>query len=792
MVSRNSSAPPPAVAALGPRGWAAAALLALATGAAYARTFSDPFEFDDTFAIIRNATIRHWSTAFLPPINTTASARPVLNLSLAINYAIGGLAVGSYHAFNLAIHLLAGLTLFGLVRRTLARAFPPLPALPLAFIASLLWLLHPLQTEAVTYVVQRAESLMGLFYLLTLYGVVRAAATAGRARRVWSGLAIAACALGMGTKEVMVSAPVIVLLYDRTFLAGSFRAAIRQRGRIYAGLAATWIMLPFLQASAHGRAGTAGFGSGVSMGQYLPTQFPAIANYLRLSFWPRPLIFDYGTQWVTDVWSVWPSALIVAGLLGATLWALRQQAVSWRSLGFAGIWFFAILAPSSLVPGNRQTAAEHRMYLALAPEFVLAVVGLHRWLGRAGLICGFGFAAALFGVTWQRNLVYRSALSLWSDTVAKNPGNPWAQNNIGWALQPLPGRLSEAIAHYQISLRLKPDYAEAHSNLGSAWMTLPGHLAEATAECETAVRLDPTLAEAHNNLGEAWAARPDRLADAIAQYEWALRLNPESAEAHNNLGDAWLKIPGKWNDAVAQFEAALKLNPESAEIHNNLGSAWVKAPDRQADAIAEFKTAIQLQPDFAQAYNGLGSALARMPGKLVDAIGLFQTAVRLDPHLAAAHYNLGVAWGSQPGKAGDAIAEYEAALVDQPDLAEAHYNLGLIWAARPGREAEAAAEYAAAARDRPDFAEAHNNLGAAWLRLPGRLNDAIGQLETAVRLRPDYPVFQLNLAVALLQAGSRTAEAREHLQAVLRLQPGNETARQILAKLPADAPSAAR
>jgi len=170
--------------------------------------------------------------------------------------------VWSYHAFNLVILVLAGLTLFGIVRRTLA-PWVGLGASPIAFCAALLWVLHPLLTESVTYVIQRAESLMGLFYLLTLYFFIRAAGTNSRHKRLWFGLSVASGLLGMATKDVMVSAPLIVFLYDRTFLAGGFLEAWRWRRRFYAGLAATWLILPFLVLSTHGRGGTAGFGSGV-------------------------------------------------------------------------------------------------------------------------------------------------------------------------------------------------------------------------------------------------------------------------------------------------------------------------------------------------------------------------------------------------------------------------------------------------------------------------------------------------------------------------------------------------
>ena len=708
-------------------GLASAAVIAAGAIAAYSRTFSVPLLFDDVDAIANNASIRHWGTAFWPPINSTAGGRPVLNLSLAANYAISGTAVWSYHAVNLAIHVLAGLALLGILRRTFAPRAGPAAAL-VAFCAALLWTLHPLQTESVTYIVQRAESLMGLFYLLTLYCFIRGAgvepafaeASAGEkaARRpswFWFGLSWLACLFGMGTKEVMVSAPLIVLFYDRTFLAGSFREAWRRRGKVYAGLAATWLILPFLIFFAHGRAGTAGFGSGVSWWRYALTQFPALARYLKLSVWPHPLVFDYGTQWVTDFRAVLPSVVVVVGLLAATAWALFRPGLGGKALGFAGIWFFAILAPTSLVPGNRQTAAEHRMYLALIPVMALVVIGIRRRLGRGALPLCLVLAAGLSVVTWRRNGDYRSALSLWADTVARCPANAFAHNNLGCELANLPGRTPAAIAQYEEALRLKPDDAEAHNNLGYAF-------------------------NAEGRTGEA-----------IAELEAALRSRPDYAEAHNNLGTVLEKMPGRLNDAIAQYEEALRLKPDDAEAHNNLGNALERMPGRLAGAIAQYEEALRVQPGLAKAHNNLGNALGKLPGRLNDAIAQYEEALRLAPDYAEANYNLGNALNAD-GRPLGAITRYEEAL-----------------------------------RLRPDYAEAHNNL-ANTLDAEGRTGEAIAQYEEALRLKPDSTAIHFNLAVVLLKSPGRIDEAVAHLEATLRLQPENDAARQILARIRASQP----
>ena len=205
------------------------------------------------------------------------------------------------------------------------------------------------------------------------------------------------------------------------------------------------------------RGGTAGFGVGVSFWTYAATQFQAVAHYLWLSVWPHPLIVDYGVRWVASVGEVAPYAAVVAVLVAATLVALVRR----PALGFLGAWFFAILAPTSLVPGTRQTLAEHRMYLALAPVLVVLVLALAAWLGRRGR---FVLAAAAVGLGWltiQRNTVYHSDAAIWRDTVAKRPGNVAARNNYGNILSQT-GRPGEALAQYEEAMRLKPGDADAH------------------------------------------------------------------------------------------------------------------------------------------------------------------------------------------------------------------------------------------------------------------------------------------------------------------------------------------
>jgi protein O-mannosyl-transferase len=667
--------------------------------AAYHDSFSGPLVFDSDLAIGNNPTLRHlwpiWPALNPPGGGSPVSGRPLVNLSFAIDYALGGGGLWAYHASNLAIHILAGLALFGILRR----AFAGLPwwratgavsggtwsSDVAALGAAMIWTVHPLQTESVTYLAQRTESLMGLFYLLTLYTFIR---SLGSTRfRLWLALSVAACLAGMASKEVMATAPLMILLYDRTFVAGRCREAWRRRRGYYIGLASTWLLLAVLMAEAGGRGRTVGFATDVSWRDYALTQLRAIAHYLRLSVWPHPLVIDYGLRVGASLGVLLVDGLVVAALAGATLVGLWRR-TAW---GFAGAWFFAILAPtSSVVPVATELIAEHRMYLPLAAVVTVAVVGLDRLLGRKSWPVLGALAVALGWMTSLRNEDYRTARALWAETVAYAPDNPGAHNNLGTALL-AEGDGPAAIEQFTEALRLDPSLAGSLNNLGGALLQ-EGRVEEAIARYEDAVRVAPGYAEAHANLGRV-LARVGRLTEAVDHFDQALRLEPDRADAHIGRGTAVLRM-GRVEEAIDEYRKAVRLWPDFAEAHHDLGFALAKA-GRTPEAIAEFETAVRLAPEYAEAQENLGNALLKA-GRAAEAVPHYQAALRVRPSSVEAQVNLGSAL-LETGKAQEAIAAYQAALHLRPDYGIAHHDLGLALRS-VGRLTEASSELEIAAR----------------------------------------------------------------------------------------------
>jgi protein O-mannosyl-transferase len=647
--------------------------LLVAVGLCYANVLRAPFLFDDTGAILQNSTIRHLGSlqVLRPPADgSTTTGRPVVNLSFALNYAISGEEVWSYHALNIVIHALAALALFGVLRRTLRSPslvdrFGPV-ATPTAFFGALLWAVHPLQTESVTCVAQRTESLCGLFYLLTLYGFIRGADRTETTRR-WFFLSVVSCFLGMATKEVMVTAPLVVLLYDRTFFSGSFSAAWRQRRGYYLGLFSAWLLLAGLVAgNAGGRGSAAGFGLGISGWNYLLKQGEAVVLYLKLSLWPHPLVLDYGTAVTHSVKEVWWQGPVVLALLGATVWALVRK----PRLGFVGAWFFMILAPSSsVVPLVTQTMAEHRMYLPVASVALLGVFAAYALFGRRAVWLLAGWALALGTTTFVRNRDYRDVVGIWADTVEKSPSNARAHNNLAWALQ-REGKSEEANAHFAKAIDLLPDYVAARYSWGVALLD-QGRSSEAIAQFEAAVKLAPRHADAHLNLGNALmqVRRPD---EAITHYEVALQIQP-AADVHYNLGIALAEV-GRGNEAQAHLEAALKANPSLPEAHYRL-ARLAERGGRLAEAEQHYSETLRLAPSHAGAHAALGLILAQSD-RVPAAVEHLQTAVRLQPADPDLRANLGNVFLLQ-GRPREAIACYEESLRLRPNDRRTLQNLQL-------------------------------------------------------------------------------------------------------------------
>lgn len=660
------------------------ALLLAGLGAvAFLNSLSAPFVFDDHGSILENATIQRFGTAFSGPIQSALAGRPIVNLSLALSYAMSGLDPWAYHAWNLAVHLAAGLVLFGLVRRTLL-----LPrfdghfdrsAAPLAFAAALVWIVHPLQTEVVDYVTQRTESMIGLSYLTTMYAALRASSGEAGSRLRWAAVAIVACAVGMACKESMVSAPVMVVLFAAAFIDGGIVAALKRRPAFYGWMAATWLLLLALNVGGP-RAGSAGLSAGVSPWLYLQNQAVMLVRYLKLTAWPHGLVIYYGLPGPVSLARVAPGALIALALATGIALAWRRH----KELAFLGLWVVVTLAPTTtIIPIATEVGAERRMYLPLAALAVAAVLAAWQLLEAAGprrprlalAILAVAYVV-LAGLTVRRNGEYHTPVALWQAALDRYP-NGGARYGLAMALREA-GQRDEALDMFRAAA---PDYPEAEYALGVE-LDAAGKRDEAITHLRQFVQrrpLDFKVPATYRLMGRSLKTSGDFDAAADA-YRRSLEMQPTNVEGLGGLADT-LYEAGRYEEAAEGYRRLLERAPSSAEAHNNLGLALVGL-GREPDAVPEFEQAAALRPDDVRFVRNLGHALSGS-GRPAEAADAYRRALALAPRDAELHSSLGLALAAQ-GKADESRGAFQEAMRLDPndpqigaDIAEAMRLLGI-------------------------------------------------------------------------------------------------------------------
>ncbi len=664
-------------------------LLLIGLALAYSNSFHGPFIFDDLDSIPNNPSIHDLPRSIIPVFYGAAAVtgRPVVNFSLAVNYALGGLSVEGYHLMNFGIHLLAALVLFGFLRRTLQLpSFTDSIRCDAFWIAgsiAILWSLHPLQTESVTYIVERSESLMSLFYLLTLYCFLRSKNSFYP--NAWLFISIVCCYCGVGSKEVMVSAPLIVCLYDWIFIERKFQTLWKTRRWYYWGLLLSWTVLAFLVVFSERRGGEIGVGH-ITPAEYALTQAWALCHYLKLAIWPDPLVFDYGIFTVTDFWRVIPCGLVLLFIL------VGGVGLFWRKLqwGFWGIWILCLLAPtSSVVPIQPEPVSEHRVYLALGSLLFYLILGVHQVMGRRVLVLSVLIGAIFTFQTYQRNNDFQSMESIWSKTVSQVPQNERAHNSYAEALVSVK-KWDEAEREFQKAIELEPGFYAALSNYGSMYekqgklkdaekmfrralqanpfsskiwynfgyvLEKQGDLSESIQAYQQSLILDPHLWNSMLNLGKAYFKQKDFLR-AEEMYRRCISANPDCSAGYAGLAQI-LDLKGDFDGALLQYENALRLDSSVIETRYFYVQALEKK-GRLREALGQIKEVIQLSPNKPDLKIDLANLLF-LNHEVDSAIAVCKQLVREGTNNSAPYLNWGGFLESQ-GKWGEAESVYLEAL----------------------------------------------------------------------------------------------------------------------------------
>ncbi|WP_242335386.1 tetratricopeptide repeat protein [Anaeromyxobacter sp. SG66] len=523
---------------------------------AYSNAFRGDFVFDDFQFIVDNPVIRDLSNYFVSSAGYRASPhRVVAFASFALNHAVGGLDPAGYHVVNIAIHLLNGSLAYALVCLLFRTTALKRSALAdsghwIALVAAALFVAHPLQTQAVAYVAQRMASLATTFYLLAVvlylrWRIVREARPPGALRAVAGYVPILAVTIvAMKTKEIAFTLPLSVALLEAVLFQGDAR-----RRALYVGpILATLPIIPLTMIDLGGSASLAAQAAAVtnqtdhSRWDYLITQLPAVATYLRLVLVPVGQNVDHDFPLFTSPFAgpVIAAAALLALVAGFAVWLLRRSRASApapldpaaRIVALGIAWFFLTLSvESSFIPIG-DVFFEHRVYLPSVGLFAALATGGALVVARAGdarakaiaLAVGGAIVLVLAVTTFVRNEVWRSELSLWSDAAAKAPSKPRPHLNLGQALM-AKHDVDAAIAQYRLALRADPEYVEAHNNLGVA-LVEKGQVDEAIAHLELAVALLPSDADAQYNLGLAYG-RKGRIDLAREHMQLGMRLRSE-------------------------------------------------------------------------------------------------------------------------------------------------------------------------------------------------------------------------------------------------------------------------
>ncbi|MCF8084930.1 MAG: tetratricopeptide repeat protein [Deltaproteobacteria bacterium] len=644
------------------------ALIVLVAVAIYSNIYSVPFVLDDTYQIEENPDIRDFDLFLSPKV--LFYPRPLGMFSFALNYRFGKMDLFGYHLVNVLIHIANGFLVYfltigickGLSNRCLFPNFryaqSQHSAIPLmALFTALIFIAHPIQTQAVTYLSQRFTSMAAMFYFLSILFYIKARFIVKdddvtlKGRKIIGPSAyffgaVLCGVLAFLSKQNTASLPGAVLLveyllFDRTWQG--WKKKLLWFGPIFflMGLFILYVSGIFRQGVQFGtlledvsgilRAPATDVGRWV----YFCTQLNVIVIYIRLLFLPVGQNLDYMYPFKAGFFDGYtPLALFFLMAIGALgVWNIRKRPV----ISFGIFWFFITLSIESSFFPIKDALFEHRLYL---PMFGFAIVvtymvfwllSVHRyWLFAVSMLIVISLGTA----TYMRNRVWQSSVSLWSDSVSKAPKNYRAHINLGYALKQK-GRFKDAIFHYQKALRMEPRFVPVHNNLGVA-MAQQGNLEKAFYHFTEALRLRPGDSEALTNYGQALMQKGD-IKGAVIYFKKALRSSPRNAKAHNNFGIA-LAHQGNLKKAIVHFSRAAEIEPHNAKIQRNLGQAFM-LEGQLPKAVRHYAAAVRINPGDAQTHSTLGIVLMRQ-GNTDGAIAHFTKALKLNPNLNEARQGM--------------------------------------------------------------------------------------------------------------------------------------------------------
>ena len=700
----------------------------------YSQTFQSDFVFDDAMFILNNPDITDFKYVSLI-WHVFPLTRSIGFYSFALNYYFNQLAPQGYHIFNFIVHLIA-VGLVWALADVLIKITKWLPQCPfrreIPFIVAVLFLVHPCQTQAVSYISQRFESMATVFYLGTVYCYLRARISINEMHKiilfVLSGLL---AILGILTKEVAITVPAMILASEWILFPG------KNNKRFYIVLSVGGILL-FWAFSRMLHTGLSIFfqttisqshdGDVLTPAGYFLTQLRVFLTFLRLLVVPIHQNVDYDYPASTSL--IHPPltllGLCVIGFIIFLVIRLRHRAplIAW-GLAWVLITFSINLAPRANV------IFEHKLYL-ISFGFFLSTVSLLPLLipdRRKFILAVLCVITALSFATFQRNKVWKNPVTLWNDTILKSPHKVRPYVNRGYILYHQ-GHVEQAIADYNKAVELDPDLAAAYNNLGWAYYNL-GDLNKAFLYYSKAIEKDPRLAKAYYNRAIVYC-KQGKYRQAILDFSRGIDIDPVHTDSFYNRGLAYY-TEGNFDEALADYNKALEIDPNDADVYNNRGLAYYNQ-DKMPQALADYNKAIEKDPHLSKAYNNR-ALVYRSQGQYAQAISDFNKAISLDPDNAENYHHRGVTY-YKLGNLNQALADFNKAIALGLAHADLFYNRGLVWD-RQGYFTQALVDYSKAIEMNPRFADAYNNRAVIYYQL-NRYENAFADMHKAQEL--GYPV----------------------------------------------------
>ncbi|MEK6744814.1 MAG: tetratricopeptide repeat protein [Nitrospirota bacterium] len=653
-------------------------LLCLVT---YSNTYQVPFQFDDPSNISENSIVRDLQA--FASASTLSKPRSIAYLSFALNYRLHGTRVPGYHVVNLTVHIGASLLVYGIVMllfRTPVMRQSTLQhrAKWIALFSALLFAAHPVQTQAVTYIVQRMASLAALLYLASFASYLKSRMPLGGSERAvihpfWYGLSILTAVLAMKTKEIAFTLPVIIVFAELLF----FKDRPLKRVMVLVPVLVTLFIIPFGMITAAGStgdmvsdvSGAMRLQTDMSRKEYLFTEIAVVATYLRLLFYPagQNLDHDYPTYHSFFVPEVILSFLLLALLAGAAVVMLYRDYRTSRPgtlTAFGTLFFFITLLVESSIMPIADVIFEHRLYLPSMGIFIAVTSALwaaadrihSRWALAERLVLTVLTIAVLSSASlaYARNTVWQSEVKLWMDVVQKSPMKARAYNGLGLAFYHLQ-EYERAMAELSKAITLHPTYAVAFNNLGNT-LHAYGRIERAIDMQTRAIELDGSNLVFYDNRGLSYAALGDH-DRAIDDHLKAIDLDPTYAKARHNLGFA-LYAAGRYARAQEEYSRAVELDPGNAIFYYNRALCYAATGDH-AKSLEDYNKGIAIAPDTVELYNGRGAVYGTL-GRYDEAIADFTTALDRRPNYALSYLNRGILF-ARAGRRGPALSDFQQA-----------------------------------------------------------------------------------------------------------------------------------